>query len=74
MMSLSVDMIASIRLQCRRCGWEYVGAPDQQQDACEFFSFLYLALGGQVKWKAPFHEIASCRTNFNQNIEILSNY
>jgi hypothetical protein len=48
MMSISVDMIANIRAQCRRCGWEYLGAPDQQQDACEFFSFFFLALGGQV--------------------------
>jgi hypothetical protein len=47
MMSISVDMIANIRAQCRRCGWEYLGAPDQQQDACEFFSFFFLALGGQ---------------------------
>ncbi len=47
-MSISTDMIANIRAQCRRCGWEYLGAPDQQQDACEFFSFFFLALGGQV--------------------------
>jgi hypothetical protein len=48
-MSISTDMITNIRAQCRRCGWEYLGAPDQQQDACEFFSFFFLALGGQVR-------------------------
>ena len=31
--SSSMDMIANIRAQCRRCGWECLGAPDQQQDA-----------------------------------------
>ena len=64
MMSVSVDMIANIRAQCRRCGWEYVGAPDQQQDACEFFSFFFLALGGQVSLELGFSSIVivTCRT------------
>jgi len=29
-------------------GWEYTGAADQQQDAGEFFSFLYGGLSGQL--------------------------
>jgi hypothetical protein len=51
LMSISPDMIHAIRTQCRRCGWEYLGAPDQQQDASEFYSFFYLVLGGQVIFK-----------------------
>jgi hypothetical protein len=31
--SSSMDMLANIRAQFRRCGWECLGAPDQQQDA-----------------------------------------
>ena len=66
--SVSVDMIANIRAQCRRCGWEYLGAPDQQQDACEFFSFIFLALGGQVTFFAQsFFDLLPFVLNLSEN-------
>ena len=65
LLSVNVEMINTIRTQCRRCGWEYIGAPDQQQDASEFFSFLYSTLGGQVSFVVcplPF----SCRRAYRR--------
>ena len=46
--NVTADVITSIRRMCRRVGWEYPGAEDQQQDAAEFYSFLHGILGGQL--------------------------
>jgi len=45
---VTAESMANIRGMCRRVGWEYPGAPDMQQDAGEFFAFLYSCLGGQL--------------------------
>mmetsp|Transcript_8364 Transcript_8364/g.20362 ORF Transcript_8364/g.20362 Transcript_8364/m.20362 type:complete len:416 (+) Transcript_8364:100-1347(+) len=46
--NVTADVVTSLRRMCRRLGWEYPGADDQQQDAAEFYSFLHGILGGQL--------------------------
>ena len=45
---VTAESMINIRGMCRKVGWEYPGAPDMQQDAGEFFAFLYSCLGGQL--------------------------
>jgi hypothetical protein len=45
---VTAESMINIRSMCRKVGWEYPGAPDMQQDAGEFFAFLYGCLGGQL--------------------------